>query len=220
MRTLIMTLLVVLLAIPAIAADKPMTEEQKSLYAIGLIMARQLDVFDLTPAEFDLVKQGLADGMSGKTPRVDADAYHKKVQDLAIARRDAQGKKLAAAAGEFIAKAAQEKGAVKTASGLVYLSLKEGSGANPTIGDTIKVNYRGTLIDGKEFDNSYKRGQPAVFKLASALKCWTEGIQMMKPGCKARLVCPPEIAFGKSGNGIIPADATLVYEIELLGVVK
>ncbi len=219
MRTLIMTVLAALLALPALAADKPMSEEQKSLYAIGLIMARQLDVFALTPAEFELVKQGLADGMSGK-PLVDVEAYTKKVQELAIARRDAQGQKLVAGAKEFLDKAAREKGAVRTASGLVFLSLREGSGAGPAAGDRVKAQYRGTFIDGKEFDSSYKRGQPAEFQLAGAVKCWTEGIQMMKPGGKARLVCPPETAFGKAGSGIIPADATLVYEIELLEVVK
>lgn len=219
MRTLIMTVLAALLALPALAADKPMSEEQKSLYAIGLIMARQLDVFALTPAEFELVKQGLADGMSGK-PLVDADAYTKNVQELAIARRDARGQKLVAGAKEFIDKAAREKGAVRTASGLVFLSLREGSGAGPAIGDMVKAQYRGTFIDGKEFDSSYKRGQPAEFQLAGAVKCWTEGIQMMKPGGKARLVCPPETAFGKAGSGIIPANATLVYEIELLEVMK
>ncbi len=219
MRTLIMTVLAALLALPALAADKPMSEEQKSLYAIGLIMARQLDVFGLTPAEFELVKQGLADGMSGK-PLVDVEAYTKKVQELAIARRDAQGEKLAAAAKEFLDKAAGEKGAVRTASGLVFLSLREGSGAGPAAGDRVKAQYRGTFIDGKEFDSSYKRGQPAEFQLAGAVKCWTEGIQMMKPGGKARLVCPPETAFGKAGSGIIPANATLVYEIELLEVMK
>jgi len=220
MRRLVMIALVVLIALPAVAATESLTEEQKTLYAVGLVMAHQLSIFNLAPAEFEMVKQGLADGVTGKTPQVDVDAYKKKIQELAVARRDAQGEKLVAASKAFLEKAAREKGAIKTASGLVYLSLREGKGAGPTPESRIKANYRGTLVDGTEFDNSYKRGQPAEFVLAGALKCWTEGIQMMKPGGKARLVCPPELAFGKGGNGVVPANATLIFEIELLEVTK
>jgi FKBP-type peptidyl-prolyl cis-trans isomerase FkpA len=112
-----------------------------------------------------------------------------------------------------------EAPAVKTKSGLVYQSIKEGSGASPTASDIVKVNYRGTLSDGKEFDSSYKRGEPAEFPLNHVIPCWTEGVQMMKPGGKARLTCPPSIAYGPSGaGGVIPPNATLQFEIELLAV--
>jgi FKBP-type peptidyl-prolyl cis-trans isomerase FkpA len=117
-------------------------------------------------------------------------------------------------------RAAAEKGAIKKPSGLIYLSLKEGSGASPAATDTVKVNYRGTLVDGKEFDSSYKRGTPAEFPLDKVIKCWTEGVQMMKPGGKAKLVCPPDIAYGKEGPGIIPPNATLLFEVELLETKK
>jgi len=220
MRRLIITILVALIAVPVFAADETKQEDQNIFYAVGLVMARQLSVFSLTPAELELVKQGLTDGMSGKTPRVDMEAYAKKIPELAIARRDVQGQKLAAGAKEFLDKAAKEKGAVKTPSGLVYLSLKEGSGASPAATDKVKVHYRGTLIDGKEIDNSYKRGQPAEFALNKVIACWTEGVQMMKPGGKARLVCPPDIAYAERGSGFVPANAMLVFEIELLDVVK
>lgn len=220
MRRLIITTLIALIAVPAFAADEPKQEDQNTFYAIGLVMARQISVFNLTPAEFELVKQGLADGMSGATPRVDLDAYGKKIPELAVARRDAQGEKLAAGAKEFLDKAAKEKGAIKTPSGIVYLSLKEGSGAGPAATDKVKVNYRGTFIDGKEFDNSYKRGQPAEFALNKVIACWSEGVQMMKPGGKAKLVCPPDTAYGVRGSGLVPANATLVFEVELLDVVK
>lgn len=209
-----------LIAIPAFGADEPKTEEQKTLYAVGLTMASQLSVFNLTSAEYEFIKQGLTDGMAGKTPLVDLEAYRKKIQDLAVSRRDAQGEKLAATAKEYVDKVAKEKGAVTTKSGLVYLSQKEGGGASPTATDKVKVNYRGTFIDGKEFDSSYKRNQPGEFSLNGVIKCWTEGLQMMKPGGKARLVCPPEIAYGRNGAGIIPANATLLFEIELLEVKK
>lgn len=107
---------------------------------------------------------------------------------------------------------------VTTASGLVYQSLKDGSGAQPTATDTVKVHYRGTLPDGKEFDSSIKRGQPAEFPLNRVIPCWTEGVQKMKVGGKAKLVCPPAIAYGERGAGPIPPNATLNFEVELLDI--
>ncbi len=204
MRRLLLAVLITLVAIPAFAAEAPQNEEQKTLYAIGLIMARQLSVFNFSPAETDMVMQGLADGIAGTKPLVDVGAYQKKVQELATARRNAQGEKLAGAAKEFIAKAAKEKGAITTKSGMVFLSLKEGIGAAPAAGDKVKVNYRGTLVDGTEFDSSYKRGEPVEFALKSVIPCWTEGVQMMQPGGKARLVCPAATAYGERGAGPFP----------------
>ena len=108
---------------------------------------------------------------------------------------------------------------VTTGSGLIYLSLKEGKGASPVATDTVKVHYRGTLTNGHEFDSSYKRGEPAEFPLNRVIPCWTEGVQLMKPGGKARLTCPPAIAYGERGaGGVIPPNATLQFEIELLSV--
>ena len=112
---------------------------------------------------------------------------------------------------------AQAPAPVKTNSGLVYQSLKEGSGTAPAATDIVSVHYRGTLADGKEFDSSYKRGQPTEFPLNRVIPCWTEGVQLMKPGGKARLTCPPAIAYGAQGaGGVIPPNATLQFEIELL----
>ncbi|NUZ05335.1 FKBP-type peptidyl-prolyl cis-trans isomerase [Piscinibacter koreensis] len=108
-----------------------------------------------------------------------------------------------------------------TASGLVYKSLKEGNGASPSATDTVKVHYRGTLTDGKEFDSSYKRGEPASFPLNRVIPCWTEGVQKMKVGGKAQLTCPPAIAYGERGaGGVIPPNATLQFEIELLEIAR
>jgi len=117
-----------------------------------------------------------------------------------------------------LAKAAAQKGAVVSDSGLVYRSLKEGSGASPTATDTVKVHYRGTFPDGKEFDSSYSRGQPAEFPLDRVIKCWTEGVQKMKVGGKATLACPAAIAYGSRAVGPIPPNATLLFEVELLGI--
>ena len=108
---------------------------------------------------------------------------------------------------------------VTTSSGLVYQSLKDGTGASPAATDTVQVHYRGTFADGREFDSSYKRGQPTEFPLNRVIPCWTEGVQRMKPGGKAKLTCPPAIAYGERGaGGVIPPNATLNFEIELLSV--
>jgi len=121
----------------------------------------------------------------------------------------------------FLAKAAAEPGAQQTASGLVYREITAGSGASPKATDTVKVHYRGTLINGKEFDSSYARNQPAEFPLNGVIPCWTEGVQKMKVGGKSRLVCPSSIAYGDAGAPPdIPGGATLIFEIELLGISK
>ena len=115
--------------------------------------------------------------------------------------------------------AAKEEGAVLTPSGLVYRSLKDGNGASPTASDKVTVHYKGTFPDGREFDSSYKRGQPIDFPLNRVIACWTEGVQRMKVGGKAKLTCPPEIAYGARGAGsAVPPNATLLFEVELLGI--
>ncbi len=122
---------------------------------------------------------------------------------------------------KVLADAAKEKGAVKTASGLVYVPLKEGTGPSPKATDRVRVHYEGKLPDGKVFDSSIKRGEPIVFGLNEVIPCWTEGVQKMKVGGKAKLVCPPSIAYGERGaGGVIPPNATLIFEVELLGIVK
>ena len=122
----------------------------------------------------------------------------------------------------MLAGAAAHAQPVTTASGLVYESVKEGTGASPAATDTVKVHYRGTFPDtGKEFDSSYSRNAPTEFPLNRVIPCWTEGVQKMKPGGKAKLTCPPAIAYGPRGfPGAIPPNATLNFEIELISVSK
>jgi FKBP-type peptidyl-prolyl cis-trans isomerase FkpA len=118
-----------------------------------------------------------------------------------------------------LAAAAKEAGAVVKPSGLVFLSQRPGTGPSPSATDTVRVNYRGTFPDGREFDSSYKAGQPLEFPLNGVIKCWTEGLQLMQVGGKARLTCPSSIAYGERGaGGVIPPNATLVFEVELLAV--
>jgi len=127
----------------------------------------------------------------------------------------------AAAQNDPLAAAAAEAGALKTESGLIYRSLKDGNGASPDATDTVRVHYRGTLPGGKEFDSSYARKEPTEFPLNRVIKCWTEGVQKMKVGGRAKLTCPPSIAYGERGAGnVIPPNATLQFEIELLAIVR
>jgi FKBP-type peptidyl-prolyl cis-trans isomerase FkpA len=199
-------------------AAAPATEEEKTLYALGLQVYRSLAQFDLSPAEMELVERAIADAAAGK-PAVDVNEWAPKLQPFGQARSARVAERQKGASKAYLAKAATEPGAVKTESGLIYMDLQPGTGASPKASDTVKVNYRGTLIDGTEFDSSYKRGQPAQFPLSGVIRCWTEGVQKMKVGGKARLVCPSEIAYGDSGRPpTIPGGATLIFEIELLEI--
>jgi len=209
-------------AVPVAAAPKPlaanaMTDEQKVIYTLGLSIYRSLAQFGLSPAELDYVKKGLTDAAAGK-PEVDVQVWGPKIQQFATARASVGAEQQKGASAAFLAKAATEPGAKKTDSGMIYKELRAGTGASPTAADSVKVNYRGTLVDGSEFDNSYKRGEPAEFPLTGVIKCWTEGVQMMKVGGKAQLVCPAEIAYGPQGRPGIPGGATLVFEVELLQI--
>ena len=125
----------------------------------------------------------------------------------------------ASASNAVTAAAAQEPGAKVQSSGMVYRALKEGTGASPKATDKVKVHYRGTLPDGKEFDSSYKRNEAIEFPLSRVIPCWTEGVQLMKVGGKAKLTCPPATAYGDRGaGGVIPPKATLLFEVELLAI--
>ncbi len=126
---------------------------------------------------------------------------------------------LAQAQTDLLTRAAAEPGATTTASGLIYRSLSVGKGASPQATDTVEVHYRGTFADGKEFDSSYKRGKPTSFPLNRVIPCWTEGVQKIKVGGKARLTCPAALAYGERGaNGVIPPNTPLQFEVELLGI--
>jgi FKBP-type peptidyl-prolyl cis-trans isomerase FkpA len=194
------------------------TEDEKTFYALGLMVGGNLKQFNLTAAEADLIKRGLGDSVAGSKPLVELATYGPKVQELAKARATvaAQAEKTQ---GKAVADAAEkEPGAVKTASGLVFRSLSPGKGASPQATSKVKVHYQGTLRDGTVFDSSVKRGQPAEFPLNGVIPCWTEALQKMKVGEKARIVCPPEIAYGDQGQRGIPGGATLTFEVELLAI--
>jgi FKBP-type peptidyl-prolyl cis-trans isomerase FkpA len=205
---------------PANKAAGPalVTDDQKTVYALGLQMYRSLAQFDLSPAELELFKRALSDAAAGK-PAEDVNEWNVKFQAFGQSRSVRVAAKEKAASSAYLAKAAVERGAIKTESGLIYMDLKPGTGASPKASDKVKVHYRGTLINGTEFDSSYKRNQPAEFPLNGVIPCWTEGVQKMKIGGKARLVCPSSIAYGDAGHPpVIPGGATLIFEIELLEI--
>ena len=161
-------------------AAEPTTEEQKTLYTLGVLLSQQIDT-----------------------------------------RMEVASKKAAEAGTAYVEKASKEAGATKTASGMVIKQTKEGTGAQPAATDQVKVHYEGRLIDGKVFDSSIARGEPATFPLNGVIPCWTEGVQTMKVGGKAQLTCPASLAYGPNGSPpTIPPQSTLVFDVELLDIVK
>lgn len=196
-----------------------MTDDEKVIYALGLLMQQSLRQFDLSVSELDLIKRALTDAAAGK-PAIDIDEIGPKIQPLAEVRRERVTTRDRAASLEYLAKAAAEPGAVKTASGLIYTELTPGTGGSPGISNYVRVHYRGTLVNGTVFDNSYTRAEPAELALKGVIPCWTEGLQRMKVGGKSRLVCPASLAYGENANPDIPAGSTLIFEIELIGIIQ
>jgi len=192
------------------AAPALTTDDEKIIYALGLSISRSISQFDLSPAELDILKRALTDGAAGK-PEIDLQAWGPKIQELATQRAKN-------ASTAYLEKAAAQPGAVRTPSGLIYREIVAGTGPSPQATDRVRVNYRGTLINGAEFDSSYKRNAPAEFALNEVIPCWTEGVQRMKVGGKAELVCPSDLAYGDQGRPGIPGGAALVFEIELLDI--
>ena len=223
MRTLIAAMLVALALTPAVrAADvKLETEDQKTLYALGLALSRNLATFNLTQDELATVEAGMSDGLFAKDKKVELDKYGQKIQELAQARAKVSAEKEKEASKPFLDKMAQEKGAKKLDSGVIYIEEKAGTGDAPKPTDKVKVHYTGKLTDGTVFDSSVERGQPATFPLNQVVKCWTEGVGQMKPGGKAKLVCPSDTAYGDRGAPPkIKPGSTLVFDVELLEIVK
>jgi len=193
------------------------TDTDKTIYALGLVMARNLAQFDLSPAELEILERAIADADAGK-PAIQLDEWGPKIQGLAKERQGRVAAQEKLTSQPYLAKAAAEPGAMKTASGLIYREVRPGTGKSPVATDTVKVNYRGTLTNGVEFDSSYKRNEPASFPLNHVIKCWTEGLQKMKVGGKSVLVCPAELAYGDQPPPGIPPGSTLIFEVELLEV--
>lgn len=196
-----------------------MTDEQKTIYALGLSIYRSLGQFNLSPEELALVQRAMSDAAGGK-PAIELNIWGPKIQPFARERAAQTLEKEKAASQAYLDKAAAESGATKTDSGMIYRELRAGAGPSPIATDTVKVQYRGTLVNGTEFDSSYTRNEPAQFALNNVVPCWTEGLQKMKVGGRARLVCPSNLAYGDQGRPGIPPGATLIFDVELLGIVN
>lgn len=192
----------------------------KFCYALGMSLAQNLGNIGVTlsDAELQLVLQGLKDQTAGQTAlsteqmRDAIRVYQEEAWKNLAAKNKAESEK-------WLTENAKRKGVVTLPSGLQYEVLREGSGTPPKAQDQVTVHYRGTLINGKQFDSSYDRGQPARFAVNRVIKGWTEALQLMKPGAKWKLYIPPELAYGERGmRGAIPPNAALIFEVELLGV--
>jgi FKBP-type peptidyl-prolyl cis-trans isomerase FkpA len=194
------------------------TDQDKTLYALGLAIGDNIKEFKLTAAEVALVSQGLTDIVLGAEPKVSIDEYGPRIQGLAQERMAAAATAEKGASEAWVAAQASEPNAERSASGVVFISMTEGTGENPTASSTVRVHYHGTLRDGTVFDSSVQRGEPISFPLNGVIPCWTEGVQKIKVGGKAKLVCPSETAYGDQGSGSIPGGAALAFEVELLAI--
>jgi FKBP-type peptidyl-prolyl cis-trans isomerase FkpA len=208
---------------PKAAAKAPapstasMSDDDKTLYALGLMISRNLETFELTSAEFKTVEAGLADGINHH-PGLDVAQYDTKVQALMRTRVASIDEHQKQAGQAYVDKAAALPGAQKTATGMVFIPVSEGNGVTPSRSDRVLVNYEGRLIDGTVFDSSARHGgQPASLSVTGVIPCWTEALLMMKVGGKSRVICPSSLAYGDRGMPpVIMPGSTLEFSIELV----
>ena len=213
------TAVVLSLSASVVAAQGALeTDEEKTLYALGMALGSNIGQFSLSADELAVVESGIRDAVLGNEPQVDMQVYGPMIQGLADSRAAAGATAEREASAAFLAQMAQEPGAEQSASGVIYIPITVGLGASPSAADTVRVHYHGTLRDGTVFDSSVDRGEPISFALNGVIPCWTEAVQKMAVGGKSTLVCPSNTAYGDGGQGPIPGGATLVFEVELLAI--
>ena len=196
----------------------PQSDTDKTLYALGVALSGQIGQFNLTAEELPQVADGFRDGVLGNTLKVDMQEYGPRLRAMAEERSTAAAGAEKQASETWVAEQAKAPGAERSASGVVFIPISEGTGANPTATSTVRVHYHGTLRDGTVFDSSVERNEPISFPLNGVIPCWTEGVQKIKVGGKAKLVCPADTAYGDQGSGSIPPGAALAFEVELLAI--
>ena len=200
------------------AAPTLQTDQDKTLYALGLAIGQNVRDFKLTAAEIELVSLGISDTVLGVEPKADLEVYGPRIQLLMQERMSAGVGVERAASDAWVAEQAAAPGAERSASGVVVIPMTEGTGENPTATSTVRVHYHGTLRDGTVFDSSVERNEPISFPLTGVIPCWTEGVQKIKVGGKSKLICPSATAYGDQGSGSIPGGAALAFEVELLAI--
>jgi FKBP-type peptidyl-prolyl cis-trans isomerase FkpA len=207
---------------PAPKADSSLkTDQDKVFYVLGAVMGQKMASFRLTESELEIIRQGITDSVLKRPLKADPATFGPKIDELAKTRAKAFAADEKKREQPFLDKAAAAKGAVKKPSGLIYTELKAGSGPSPKATDKVKVHYQGTLTDGTIFDSSLQRKEPITIALNQVVPCWTEGVQLMKVGGKARLVCPSNLGYGDGGAAPkIKPGAALVFEVELIEIAK
>ena len=195
-------------------AEGEASERSARSYSLGLIWGEELRTHGVTPESISTARiaQGVRDAITGKVAVSDKD--RENLRALAASAGEANHK----AAAKFLAQNGKKAGVVTTKSGLQYQELKAGSGDSPKANDLVVVNYRGTLLDGTEFDSSYKRGEPATFEVDRVIPGWTEALQLMKPGAKWKLFIPPQLAYDLRSRPPIPPGSMLIFDVELMSV--
>lgn len=207
-------------AAPAAPKDPFKNDDERAIYTIGFLMGKNVAAFNMSPAEVKAAQAGLGDAILGATPKIDVRFHQPRINDVLTKRLEVAASKEKERGRAFTEKFVKESKPQAIPGGGWYTETAPGTGPIPSKTDTVKVHYRGTTIDGAEFDSSYSRGEPTEFALNGVIPCWTNGISMMKVGGKAKLVCPSDVAYGDPGRPGIKPGATLVFETELVGIVK
>ncbi|MFQ5670937.1 MAG: FKBP-type peptidyl-prolyl cis-trans isomerase [Acidobacteriota bacterium] len=203
------------------ASSPPGTEAEKTLYSLGMALSGRFQALQLSPEEVAMIQEGLGDGLLGQDPQVPLDEYRTKIDQMLKSRLADAAVREKEAGKAFLAQEGSATGAVTTETGLIYTEMEPGDGENPAATDTVKVEYVGSLRDGTLFDRSDAHGGPVAFNLGNVVPCFRQGITRMKVGGRSKLVCPPELAYGDRGiPPNIPAGATLVFQVDLVEIVK
>jgi len=203
------------------APPEPKTDDEKAFYSMGVALSREIAPLHLTAAELELLKAGLTDAALGRPHKAEPEAYAERLGKIADERSAAAAAEEKKSAEAFLAKAASEEGARKLPTGLVLKMLREGTGRSPNLNDTVRVRYRGTLADGTVVDSTENESEPAAVPLARMIPCWSQALQLLKEGGKARLYCPSDLAYGDRGlPPRVAPGAALVFEVELVEITR
>jgi FKBP-type peptidyl-prolyl cis-trans isomerase FklB len=223
MRKFVAACAALLLAAGVCAAEEPalQTQKDKASYAIGRFLAKDI-MSKGVDLNVDIFIKGFRDAMTGAKPILsdkEAQAAMDELNKELDVKRKAQSAKSATEEEKFLAENKQKPGVKTLPSGLQYKVLKEGAGPSPTLYDTVTVNYRGTLLNGSEFDSSYRRKRPSTFQVNGVIQGWSEALQLMSPGAKWQIFVPSKLAYEEMGiEGLIPPNATLIFEVELISI--